>query len=457
MAKTKFILPVKVGDRLELSVETQGSSGDGICRYEGYTLFVPQGLPGDRVLAEITKVTPRFGVARVVEALTLSPDRVKAPCPVFPECGGCRLQDLSYDKQMQFKVRVVTDALKHIGKIPPPESIRTLPAERVYHYRNKGSFAVELREARLRVGFYRQGTHEVADSAVCDILLEPINAVKEWIRGLLEKHRVLIYDETKHKGFFRGMVIRHSEATGETLVGFITTKGAFPKGFLTDIQAPEFLERFHITGIVQNLNIHDTNVILGDRSRVLWGENRFTEKLGGLTFRLSLGSFFQVNTLQSEKLYEVLREWTQEGKGKVLDAYCGSGGISLFLAKSGRRVVGIEEFPEAVDDAKASARLNGIDSCEFFQGTVEQHLGRFSGKGEVDTIIVDPPRKGCSEEVIQSILKIHPDQIVYVSCNPATLARDLQRIGEFYDIRDICVVDMFPQTQHVETAVLLRR
>ncbi len=457
MAKTKYILPVKAGDRLELTVETQGSSGDGICRHEGYTLFVPQGLPGDRVMAEVIKVTPRFGVAQVVELLQPSADRVEAPCPVFAECGGCRLQDLKYEKQMQFKVRVVADALKHIGKIPPPEAIHTLPAERAYHYRNKGSFAVALNSAKLEIGFYKQGTHAVVDSDQCDILLEPINAAKEWIRGLLEKHRVLIYDEKKHKGFLRGMLIRHSEATGETLIGFITTKGRFPKGFVADIRDAEFLEKFHITGVVQNLNEQDTNVILGEKNRLLAGENRFTEKLGDLTFSLSLASFFQVNTFQTEKLYDVLGNWTASSKGKILDAYCGSGGISLWLAKSGKEVIGIEEFPDAVKDAEESARLNGIESSEFLQGTVEQHLDRFTQKDAIGTVIVDPPRKGCSESVIQSILKIHPDQIVYVSCNPATLARDLSRLSEYYDIKDICVADMFPQTQHVETAVLLER
>jgi 23S rRNA (uracil1939-C5)-methyltransferase len=456
MAKPSHTIPVKVGDALELTVETQGSSGDGICRHEGYTLFVPDGLPGDKVAGEIIKVTPRFGVVKVLERLEPSEHRIEPPCPVFLECGGCKLQDLQYEQQMAFKVRVVSEALQHIGKITPPQDIKTLPAERPFNYRNKGSFAVALKEKKLHVGFYQQGTHEVADSNTCDILLEPINAVKEHIRGLVEKHKVLIYNEKWKKGFLRGIVVRHSEATGETLIGFITTKGRFPKPFMKELTDPEFLERFHVAGIVQNLNDKDTNVILGDRSRALWGEDRFADELGGLKFRLSLGSFIQVNSPQAEKLYEVIDQWVTPGKGKVLDAYCGSGGIALWLARAGRTVIGIEEFPEAIENAKESAQLNGITTCEFLAGTVEKHLPKIVEAENIDTVIVDPPRKGCSEEVIESILKIAPEQIIYVSCNPATLARDLSHM-EGYHIEDLVVVDMFPQTQHVETAVLLRK
>lgn len=456
MAKTKSIIPVKTGDRLELTIETQGSNGDGICRHQGYTLFVPGSLPGDRVMGEISKTTTRFGVVRVLERLQPSESRIAPPCPVFPECGGCKLQDLRYDRQMQFKVGVVTDSLRHIGRMTPPETIKTLPADRPYHYRNKGSFAVSLKNKKLEIGFYRQGTHEVADSDSCDILLAPINGVKEWIRGLLEKHRVHIYDEKTRKGFLRGIVVRHSETTLETLIGFVTTKGRFSKPFMEELRDSKNLQRFHVVGVVQNLNEQNTNIILGQQTRLLWGKSYFTDQLDGLKFRLSLGSFFQVNSPQSVKLYEVIQEWAKPGDGKVLDAYCGSGGISLWLARAGLPVIGIEEFAPAIEDAKESARLNGIESCEFLSGTVEKHLPRFTEGEKFDTVIVDPPRKGCSEEVINSLLKISPERIIYVSCNPSTLARDLNRMDS-YHIEDMVVIDMFPQTQHVETAVLLRR
>ena len=456
MAKPKNIIPVKTGDRLELTIEAQGSSGDGICRHQGYTLFVPGSLPGDRVMGEISKTTARFGVVRVVERLQLSEFRIAPPCPVFSECGGCKFQDLRYDQQIQFKVGVVTDSLRHLGKITPPESIKILPTDRPYHYRNKGSFAVSLKNKKLEIGFYQQGTHEVADSDSCDILLPSINGVKEWIRGLLEKHRVHIYDESTRKGFLRGLVIRHSETTQETLIGFVTTKGRFSKPFMEELRSSDKLERFHVVGVVQNLNEQNTNIILGEQTRLLWGKTYFTDQLDGLKFRLSLGSFFQVNSPQSVKLYNVIQEWANSGDGKVLDAYCGSGGISLWLARAGLPVIGIEEFAPAIEDAKESARLNGIETCEFLSGTVEEHLPRFTQGDTIDTVIVDPPRKGCSEEVIDSLLKISPKRIIYVSCNPSTLVRDLSRMDS-YHIEDMVVIDMFPQTQHVEMAVLLSR
>ncbi len=456
MSKPKYMIPVKTGDRLDLTVQSQGSSGDGICRHEGYTLFVPSALPGDRVRTEVVKTTPRFGVTRVVERIESSPDRVDPPCPAFPECGGCKFQDLAYEKQLEFKVRTVTDSLKHIGKIDPVPEIKILPAENPYHYRNKGSFAVQFIQGRLRIGFFKQGTHEVVDSDRCDILLPEINEAKEWIRGLLIKHRISIYHESAHKGFFRGMMIRRSESTGEMLIGFITTKGNSPRKFLQEIKDPERLSRFNISGIVQNLNERDTNILLGDRTRALHGQDHLMEELGGLQFRLSLPSFFQVNSAQTLKLYGLVSRWARGAEGRALDAYSGAGGIGLWLGKQGIEVTGIEEVPQAVEDARENARLNGIESCEFLEGRVEDHIGTFAGKKDVTTLILDPPRKGCADKVIQAVPAMAPETIIYISCNPATLARDLERF-EGYRIEEIWVVDMFPQTQHIETAVLLKR
>ncbi|KMP11773.1 hypothetical protein UR09_02380 [Candidatus Nitromaritima sp. SCGC AAA799-A02] len=453
MAKPKHTIPVRGGDKLELTVETQGSSGDGICRHEGYTLFVPGGLPGDRIFAEVTKTTPRFGVLRVIERRADSPDRVVPPCPVFNKCGGCKLQDLKYEKQVEFKAGVVADALKHIAGIDAP-SIRSIPAERTYHYRNKGSFAVQKQSGFLRIGFFKQGSHEVVGTERCDILPDRVNLAKEWMRDILIKHRVSVYDEQKHSGFLRELVIRHSATSDEVLIGLITTEGTFPNEFLADIKSKNALDRLRVCGIVQNINPEKTNVILGKETRVLWGAGVLNEVLGDLKFRLSLTSFFQIHPEQTIRLYDTISEWTKGSTGRVLDAYCGVGAISLWLGKSGLSVVGIEESPQAVEDAKNSARLNGIDSCDFLNGTVEEYIGKFNGGCDVETVILDPPRKGCSEEVLKVVSAMAPQRIIYVSCNPSTLARDLGRL-EGYRIGDLAVIDLFPQTQHVETAVLL--
>ena len=455
MSKPEYIIPVQIGDRLDLLVETIGSSGNGIIRHQGYTLFIPGGLPGDRVQLEISKITPRFGVARILERLEDSRDRVPAPCPVFRKCGGCKFQDLSYRTQMEFKLRDVADSLKHIGNLEFEKEIKSIPADRPYEYRNKGSFAVQKRKGKLRIGFFEQGTHEIADSDRCDILLPSINEAKEWLRGLLQKHNVPIYDEKLRRGFFRGMVLRKSEKTGELLIGFITHKGKFPKNFFEEVLDPEMHGQFQVSGVVQNLNLLDTNVILGATQRTLWGRDHLMEEMGGIRFRLSLPSFFQVNCGQTEKLYNLVEQWAALKGGRAVDAFCGVGGIALRLARAGMNVTGIEEVPQAVLDARENARLNGIDSCDFLEGTVEERLPTLA-RGNIDTLILDPPRKGCSKEVIASLAKLNPDQVIYISCNPSTLARDLEQIKS-YRMEEIIVVDMFPQTRHIETAVRLSR
>ena len=453
MAKPKHIPPVKSGDRLELTVEALASSGDGLCHHQGYTLFIPTGLAGDRVLVEVSKTTPRFGVTRVIKRIEGSPYRVPAPCPVFPQCGGCKLQSLGYEKQMAFKTQMVAECLKRIGKLDFPD-IQALPAEQPYHYRNKASFAVQEKGGKLRLGFFKEGTHEVEDSDQCDILLPQINEMKEWVRCLLIKHQISIYNETAHKGFFRGLVIRHSASTGESLIGLLTTAGTFPAAFIRNLATSPQIKRFQLSGIVQNVNPLATNVILAKTTQVIFGKDHFNERLGGLQFRLSLTSFSQVNPAQTIRLYDLIRDWADcDHNSQAIDAYCGSGGISLWLAKqSGPRVIGIEEIPSAVEDARHSAQLNGLaDRCEFILDTIENH----SFTGGVRTVIVDPPRKGCSDNVIQAINGMNAGRIIYVSCNPSTLARDLSKLAR-HKIEKICVIDMFPQTPHVETAVLLK-
>jgi 23S rRNA (uracil1939-C5)-methyltransferase len=456
MAKPRLVIPVKNGEVVDLTVENLASSGDGVSRCRGYTLFVPTGTVGDRVRARIVKTTPRFGVARVLEMRAPSPVRIQPRCAAFPRCGGCKLQHLPYEEQLRFKTRVVRDSLVRIGKLDLPDEIKIVPAENPYFYRNKAGFAVQWRSGKPRIGFYREGTHEVEDSNRCDTLQKPINEIKEHVRALLERHKVNIYDEIRHRGFFRGIVVRVSRATREALVGLVTTDGQLPEGFVENLAAGLERAKIPLAGIVQNINTRKTNIILGNANRVLWGRDYFHERLGNLDFRLSLPSFLQINTEQTIRLYDLIKEWVGAGDGTIVDAYSGIGGIALWLSESGREVVGVEEVAEAVKDAWESARLNGIDSCRFLEGSIENHIRELGGT--IDALIVDPPRKGCSDEVIRAIPDLRPEKIVYVSCNPSTLARDLSRlVATGYRIADIRVVDMFPQTQHVETAVKLER
>ena len=456
MPKEKYTIPVKPGDQLELAIETLASSGDGLCRHEGYTLFIPTGLPGDVARCEIVKTTPRFGVVQVLGFSEKSKDRADPPCRVFPECGGCKLQHLEYEKQLAFKAQSVTDALERIGKIDLAVPIESVPAERNLHYRNKGSFALSHRRGKPHIGFYKQGTHEVVDSTTCDTLLEPINAIKEWVRGLMQQHRLSIYHEKNHKGLVRGLVVRHSPETGQSLLGFVTTTGEFPPKFTEHLLNRKSLIDLGIVGVVRNINNYKTNAIFGDTTQTLWGDDFLTDRLGELEFQLSLTSFFQVNPFQTVKLYDSIKEWVLQKPGPVVDAYCGNGGISLWLAKAGIGVTGVDESAASVADAKQSAKRNDLPNCRFVKGTLENFLEDPDAIGPVQTLILDPPRKGCSEEVIDVIPKLNVERLIYVSCNPATLARDLARLTD-YTIRAIKVIDMFPQTAHVETAVLLER
>ena len=452
MAKQKHIIPVSPGEKLRLTIDSQGSSGDGICKYKGYTLFAPGGLPGDQVFVEVIKITPRFGVTRVIKQRFPSPDRVEPPCPVFGTCGGCKLQDLKYEKQIKFKVGVVKDAMKHIAGIEPP-LIRSIPAEKNYHYRNKGSFAVQKQNGFLSMGFFKQGSHDVISTEQCEILSDPINEAKEWIRKLLIKHHVSIYNEKNHLGLFRELVIRHSSSTNQLLIGLITTQGYLPKYFLTDLTAKDVCKSLNICGIVQNINSEKTNAILGDETHILWGQGQLNEKLGNLKFKISLTSFFQVHPEQTIRLFKTIGEWVKASAGRTVDAYCGVGAISLWLGKLGLSVVGIEDLAQAVEDARKNAKENNINSCSFIKGIVEDNIRQFKEQ-DIKTIILDPPRKGCALKVLQTVSEISPEQVIYVSCNPSTLARDLTRL-KGYRVKEIVVIDLFPQTQHIETAVLL--
>ncbi|CCQ89317.1 putative enzyme [Nitrospina gracilis 3/211] len=456
LAKQKLEIPVHVGDDVELEVESLASSGDGVTHHHGYTLFVPHTLPQDRVKARITKTTKRFGVTRVIKRLHSTPDRVDAPCAVFPECGGCKIQDWDYSKQMEFKVRQVQDALAHVGGLNVAVGIDPVPADQPLHYRNKANYAIEKRGKKPSIGFYRQGTHHVVDHVECHTLMEPITAIKEWLRGLIESHSLSIYNERRHTGFLRGLVVRHSAATGEALVGLVTTHGEFSRKFMDDLTDEARLKSFGIQGVIHNINRSKTNVILGHENITLWGQDFFREKLGELEFHLSLPSFFQINPYQSVKLYGIVQSWVEGTDGSVLDAYCGNGGISLWLAKAGCEVVGIDSAASNIEDAEQSAHLNGITTCRFLNMPLERAFQLKEELAAVKTVVLDPPRKGCSQEVVTGILEMKPDRIIYVSCNPATLARDLA-LMQGYAVRAIKVIDMFPQTQHVETAVLLER
>src|SRR3972149_386066 len=459
MAKPKFKIPVKCGEKFELSVEDIASSGDGISHYKGYTLFVPQTVKGDRVFVEVIKTTPRFGVTRPIKLITHSTDRIEPECPIYFECGGCQLQHIKYDEQMEFKKKAVKDSLERIGKIKLEFKPEIIPARQPFFYRNKGIFSLKRTRKGLKVGFFAKGTHNVVDIKNCPVLLEPINKIKEAIRRSIENKNVSVYNELYHKGFLRSLIIRQSAKTKEILIGLVTTEGNFDSSFIQDIAEINVTLKgnYKLVGIVQNINTLKTNVILGTENRLLWGRDYLNESLGGINYQLSLASFFQINPYQTETLLKTVEEMLTGVKGTILDTYCGIGSMTLRLAKHFDSVIGIEENETAIENALKSAERNGIKNCSFLAGTTERYLKNFEETSDIGAIILNPPRKGCSEEVLNSILKIKPEKIVYVSCNPSTLSRDLNKLSQIYEIKKVKVIDMFPQTVHMETVVLLEK
>ena len=459
MSKVKKIIPVKAGEKIELTVENMASTGDGIWRYRGYTLFLPDCIAGDKVLARVVKVTPRFGVCESFKTISPSSMRVEPFCSVYFKCGGCQLQCLPYKKQTEFKIGVVKDSLERIGKLKIIKEPLLIPAASPTHYRNKGIFPISHKGGRIKIGFYARGSHDIVDFRDCPVMIEPINQIKEAVRLIIEKHNPSIYNETSHQGLIRNLIIRGSVKEKEFLIGLVTTAGEINKKIIKEMASINEVARgkYRVVGIVQNINTKKTNVVLGKDNRVLWGKGNFCYAIGRIKYQLSLTSFSQVNSFQSEQLNRVVEDMVADTEGAILDAYCGIGNLALWLGAKGRQVTGIEENEEAIKNAAFSAKENRITNCSFIAGTVENFLDDIKYKKEFPVVILNPPRKGCSDEVIEKLLKMGPRKIIYVSCNPASLARDLNKLcSVIYAIKDLSVIDMFPQTIHMETVVLLQ-
>ncbi|MFS0840422.1 23S rRNA (uracil(1939)-C(5))-methyltransferase RlmD [Paenibacillus sp. 1P03SA] len=486
-------LPVEKNGEYTAEIIGIGHDGEGVGRVEGFTLFVPGALPGERVRLKVLKLKKQYGYAKLLEVLESSPDRVGAPCPIYDKCGGCQLQHLDYAAQLKVKRQLVVDNLERIGKLKvakeadaeagnvvgdaavlsvgmvdgntTPERASeedgivvypTIGMSDPWRYRNKAQVPFGEEQGGLVGGFYAQGSHRIIDMEACLIQHanndEVIAKVKEIGRGL----GIRAYREETHEGLLRHVVVKVGFRTGEIMVVLVTNGKEIP-------HAEEWIEQIRaaipgVASICQNVNTGRTNVIFGATTRVLWGREVIYDYIGDVKFAISARSFFQVNPVQTEALYSKALEYAGLTGGEtVVDAYCGIGTISLFLAKHAKKVYGVEIVPEAIEDAKRNAELNGIRNAEFAVGGAEDVLPEWQRAGvRPDVIVVDPPRKGCDERLLDTILQLRPERVVYVSCNASTLARDL-RVLEDGAFRTVCVqpVDMFPHTVHVESVALL--
>lgn len=450
-------LPLLKGETIELTIESLNHAGEGVGRFHGFTVFVPGALPLEKVTAKVISLQKNYARALLQSISAASPQRIMPVCEQYEPCGGCQLQHLDYAIQLQLKQKAVEDALQRIAGL----SVPVLPAlgmEHPWRYRNKAQVPIGQQKNELVAGFYEQRSHNIVDLKCCHIQHPANDFVVHTVRNILQKLAIAAYSEKEHRGLVRHILARTSFATGETLVVIVTNGANLPKKEQICHALREAIP--NLCGIVQNVNTKRGNTILGKEDITLWGRPWLCERLGDLEFHLSARSFFQVNPSQTVRLYGKALEYAAlSGKETVFDLYCGIGTISLFLARSAEKVIGVESLAAAVDDARKNASINGITNTTFHVGAAEKIVPLLYKEGlRADVVVVDPPRKGCDQALLETISKMSPQRIVYLSCNPATLARDLSFLAKngFTPV-EAQPVDMFPQTSHVECVVLITR
>ncbi|MGW7163189.1 23S rRNA (uracil(1939)-C(5))-methyltransferase RlmD [Paenibacillus taichungensis] len=493
-------LPVSKNEETVIDIIGMNHDGEGVGRANGYTLFVQGALPGETVRVRVMKTKKQYGYAKLLEIVKASPDRVSAPCPIYDQCGGCQIQHMSYAGQLAWKRQLVVDNLQRIGKLnvlvedaeqaiqteqtsteeqmngsnrirlrmegvmiedDTTQGIRVLPTmgmDEPWRYRNKAQVPIGAAEGGLVGGFYAKGSHRIIDMDTCLIQHEHNDEVVAKVKKIGSHFGISAYNEETGRGLLRHVVVKKAFRTGEMMLVLVTNGRDIPH---KDAWIGSIREAIpHVASICQNVNKKQTNVIFGDETRVLWGRDVIYDYIGDVQFAISARSFYQVNPVQTEVLYGKTVEYAGlSGKETVIDAYCGIGTISLFLAQHADQVYGVEIVPEAIEDARSNAMLNEMKNVKFEVGASEDVIPRWKEQGiEADVIVVDPPRKGCDPRLLDTILEMKPERVVYVSCNPSTLARDLRVLEDGgYRTVEVTPVDMFPHTVHVESVAMLVR
>ncbi|WP_082816914.1 23S rRNA (uracil(1939)-C(5))-methyltransferase RlmD [Anaerosporomusa subterranea] len=450
--------PVRRGEKYRLSITGLGHSGEGVGRIQDFTIFVPEALPGETIEVMIEEVKKTYARGKISQIVDPSEARCQPPCAVYDQCGGCQLQHLNYPGQLAAKRQLVLDAVTRIGKLTDVTVHPTLGADSPWYYRNKMQSPVGLSAGEIAVGCFAQGTHDIIDSSSCHIQHHTNNLIAATVKQIILNFGISVYNERLHQGTIRHILGRVGTASGEVMVVLVTATRELP-------HANEIVSRLRqaipgLVSVVHNVNDRQTNIILGDYTKTIWGKDTILDSLDGLSFRISAKSFFQVNTEQAAVLYrQAVKYACLSGRETVLDLYCGTGTIALFLARHCRKVIGIEIVAPAIADAKQNAELNGITNADFICGDAVDMLPKLVADGvQPDVVVIDPPRAGCERKVLEVIATLQPERVVYVSCNPASLARDLAILGENgYLTKEIQPVDMFPQTYHVECCVWLKR
>ncbi len=445
---------------MDLAVESVAFGGQGVARHNGLVIFVQNALPGDQVRARVLKLKPNFIEAETVELTRPSLFRTIPRCSHFGICGGCKWQNLDYAKQVEYKTQQVKEALEHIGGFARPPVQPAFPAEEIYFYRNKMEFSFSVDEhGELTLGLHKAGKFdEVFDLEACFLQSETSNQIVHRLKEFCRREKLSVYDLREYTGFLRFLVIKQAQNTGQILVNLVTTQG---DGSCLVTLAQELSREFPaIKSVVRNINSKRAQIAIGEKEELLAGQPYITEKIGPFQFRISANSFFQSNSRQAEKLYSLVVEYAQtQPKDEILDLYSGTGTISFFLAQRAGKVLGVESNYLTVEDARQNAHLNGITNCQFICSQAKDYLALARVRKEkFEAVVVDPPRSGLHPDVVKNLVELAPPRLVYVSCNPATLARDLKLLCEkAYQLEKVQPVEMFPHTFHIESVSLLTR
>ena len=461
----------KKNDLVTVKIEDIGVSGEGIGKVDGYILFIKDAIIGDVVEAKVMKAKKNYGYARLMNVIEASEYRVKEPaCPMARRCGGCQIQEMDYGRQLVFKENKVKGNLLRIGEVPEEllEQITEpiIGMEEPFHYRNKAQFPIGTdKEGNIIAGFYAGRTHSIIPNTDCALGIPVNQEILEKILDYMKKCKVSAYDEEKHTGLVRHVLLRYGFTSHEIMVCLVINGTKLPHA---QVLIDSLREIPGMTSITFSINKEKTNVIMGNEIRLLWGKTYITDSIGDVQYQISPLSFYQVNPVQTERLYGQALEYAGlTGQETVWDLYCGIGTISLFLAQKAKQVYGVEIVPQAIEDAKNNAKINRIENAEFYVGKAEEVLPEYYDRyqrehnGETahaDVIVVDPPRKGCEESLLQTMVDMQPEKIVYVSCDSATLARDVKYLRvNGYELRKVRAVDQFPHTVHTEACVLLTK
>ncbi len=449
---------MKKNEIYTIEITDIGTHGEGIGKIDGYTIFVKNTIPGEEVKVLVVKANKSYGYGKVLEIIKPSPHRIKPPCDVAGKCGGCTIQHIDYAKQLKLKQNKVKQNLARIGGFKNIEVEPVIGMDEPWHYRNKAQYPVAFGKNGIEIGFYSPGSHKVVQCARCLIGSKYDAEILKAIKEFMQRNDISAYNEETSKGLVRHILIREGHYTGEIMVCLVVNSSVFKfKDEL--ISALKVID--NISSVVINYNRERSNVIMSHKCETIWGNDHITDKIGDLVFKISALSFFQINPVQTPKLYSKALEFADlKGNETVIDAYCGIGSISLFLAQKAKKVYGIEIVDKAIENAKENASLNNINNAEFFTGKAEDIVPELYENGIMpDVMIVDPPRKGCDKSLLELMRSMRPQKIVYVSCDSATLSRDLNILcsGDEYKVERVQPVDMFPMTYHVETVCLLTK